>query len=116
MRSIDVTEPVAEGDLVFSAGLSGVVAEPLLYGRVVRVERPAGASSWEIWVQPAVPAAGPGEVLVLRTELRPARLADRRNDTGASVGAEQTTGPTESGHVAGAGLAQQTGARQQASP
>ncbi len=78
IRSIDVTEPVAAGDLVFSASLRGVVAEPLLYGRVVRVDRPAGASSWEIWMEPAVPAATPSEVLVLRTEVNPQRLAGRQ--------------------------------------
>ncbi len=78
IRSIAVTEPVAEGDLVFSASLRGVVDEPLLYGRVVRVERAAEASSWEIWMEPAVPAAGPSEVLVLRTEVNPLRLAGRQ--------------------------------------
>ena len=81
IRAIDVTEPVAEGDLVFSASLAGVVDEPLLYGRVVRVERPAEASSWEIWMEPAVPAAGPSEVLVLCTEVNPLRLADRQTSS-----------------------------------
>lgn len=76
IRAIAVTEPVAEGDLVFSARLRGVVNEPLLYGRVVRVERPAEAPCWEIWMEPAVPGPGPNEVLVLRTELNPLRLAD----------------------------------------
>jgi len=77
IRSIEVTEPVAVGDLVFSASVSGLVETPLLYGRVVRVERPAGASSWEIWMEPAVPARGVEQVRVLCAEVNPLRLAER---------------------------------------
>ena len=54
LRMIEITEPVAEGDLVYSMAGQGLVDVPLLCGRVVRVERPHGAGHWEIWVAPAI--------------------------------------------------------------
>ncbi len=53
LRMIETTEPVAEGDLVYSMAGQGFVEVPLLCGHVVRVERPHGAGHWDIWVAPA---------------------------------------------------------------
>jgi rod shape-determining protein MreC len=75
IRQIEVTEPVAVGDVVFTAGAAGVLPQPLVCGRVVRVERPTGAAHWDIWVELAVGAGEPDRVAVLRTELNPARVA-----------------------------------------
>jgi cell shape-determining protein MreC len=72
---VESTQPVTAGDLVFTAD-DGVLDVPLLYGRVVRLERKPGAAHWEIWMEPAVPVnSPPSQVAVLRMELNPARLA-----------------------------------------
>lgn len=75
IRLIEVTEPVAEGDLVYTAAGRGLLPQPLLYGRVVRVRRPVGAAHWDIWMKPAVAPGRPEHVTVLRTELNPVRVA-----------------------------------------
>lgn len=77
IRLVGVTEPVSVGDPVCTAAYQGVLADPLLYGHVVRLERPVGAAYWEIWMQPAV-ADEPDRVAVLRVELNPLRVAGRR--------------------------------------
>ena len=78
IRLIEVTEPVAAGDPVYGAAGKGLLPEPLLYGRVVRVERPVGAAHWEIWMEPAVAPGVPERVAVLRAELNPLRVAERK--------------------------------------
>jgi cell shape-determining protein MreC len=78
IRLVEVTEPVSLGDPVYTATGKGVLPVPLVYGRVVRLERPVGAAYWEIWMQPAV-AEEPQRVAVLRTELNPLRVAERRS-------------------------------------
>lgn len=75
VRLVEVTEPVAVGDPVYSAAGKGFLSEPPLYGRVVRAERPVGAAYWEIWVQPAVNPNRQVEVTVLRITLNPLRVA-----------------------------------------
>ncbi len=75
VRLVEVTRPVSVGDLVYTAAEKGVLPAPLLYGRVVRLQRPIGAAHWEIWMQPALAADEPQQVAVLRTELNPSRLA-----------------------------------------
>ena len=77
IRLVEVTEPVSVGDLVFTAAGEGVLPKPLLYGRVVRVERPTGASHWKIWMEPAMGRHGPRRVAVLRIQLNPIRVAQR---------------------------------------
>jgi hypothetical protein len=72
VRRVDVTEPVAVGDAVYTASGLGIVRQPLLYGLVVRVERPVGAAHWEIWMKPAFDSE-PESVVVLRTQINPAR-------------------------------------------
>ena len=76
VRLIPVTEPVEVGDEVYTGAAAGVLARPLLYGRVVRVERPIGAAHWEIWMEPAVDGR-PERVAVLRIELNPRRVGQR---------------------------------------
>lgn len=72
---VETGAAVTAGDLVFTAD-DGVLDAPLLYGRVARLERKPGAAHWEIWMEPAVPAASPpAHVAVLKLGLNPARLA-----------------------------------------
>jgi cell shape-determining protein MreC len=74
IRLVEVTAPVSLGDLVYAASMKGLTSAPLLYGRVTRLERPAGAAHWDIWMEPAV-AGEPDRVAVLRTEVNPLRVA-----------------------------------------
>jgi len=80
VRLVDVTEPIALGDPVYTATGKGVLPAPLLYGRVVRLERPIGAACWEIWMQPAVNHQ-PERVSVLRIELNPLRVVRKESTT-----------------------------------
>jgi len=77
IRLVEATKPISVGDLVYTASGSGLLPAPLLYGRIVRLERPAGAAHWEIWMQPAVAGHQPEHVAVLRTELNPLRVAGK---------------------------------------
>jgi cell shape-determining protein MreC len=75
IEQVETTEPIAIGDLAFTVD-DGVVDAPLLYGRVVRLGRKPGQAHWEIWLEPAVPAAlPPAHVAVLKMELNPTRIA-----------------------------------------
>jgi cell shape-determining protein MreC len=65
VRMIPVTESVSIGDLLLAAGSEGVAAGGLLYGEVVCVERPAGATHWEVWMRPAVSGKWPDRVAVV---------------------------------------------------
>ena len=76
VRLSEVTEPVAVGDAVYTAAGKGILSRPLRYGHVVRVERPAGSPHWDIWMQPAIDAAAPEHVAVLRAVLNPLRVAE----------------------------------------
>ena len=78
IRLIEVTEPVAVGDPVYSTAGKGFLPEPLLYGQIVRVERPVGATHWEIWLEPAADPDPVDQVAVLRIEFNPVRLAKQR--------------------------------------
>ncbi len=73
VRRVDVTEPVAVGDAVYTGSGQGMLPQPLLYGFVVRVERPVGAAHWEIWMKPAWDSE-PESVVVLRSQINPARV------------------------------------------
>ena len=73
VRRVEVTEPVAVGDAVYTASGQGCLPQPLLYGFVVRVERPVGTAHWEIWMKPAFDAE-PEDVVVLRPQINPARV------------------------------------------
>ncbi|MEE8450504.1 MAG: rod shape-determining protein MreC [Thermoguttaceae bacterium] len=76
IRLVEVTEPVSLGDPVYTVAGKGVFPTPLLYGRIVQLERPVGAAHWEIRMQPAV-AEEPDRVAVVRTELNPVRVAEK---------------------------------------
>jgi len=78
IRLIEVTEPVAVGDLVYTAAGDGVLPRPLLYGRVVRLQRPPDAAHWEIWMQPAVAPDDLREAVVLQVQLNPLRVSRRQ--------------------------------------
>ena len=72
---VETAAPVTVGDLAFTAD-DGVLDAPLLYGRIVGLERKPGAAHWDIWMEPAVHAASPpARVAVLSLDLNPARLA-----------------------------------------
>jgi len=86
IRLIEVTEPVVVGDLVYNVAGKGVLPRPLLCGRVVRVERPVGAAHWGIWMEPVVDAGQPDRVAVLRVELNPLRLAEKKQIVGRVEG------------------------------
>jgi cell shape-determining protein MreC len=73
VREVDVTEPVAVGDAVYTVSGQGILPQPLPYGIVVRVQRPVGAAHWEIWMKPAFDSE-PESVVVLRTQFNPARV------------------------------------------
>lgn len=75
IRLVEVTQPVAVGDLVYSASATDLTPEPLLYGQVTRVERPVGAAHWDIWMEPTISSGRPERVVVLQAELNPARVA-----------------------------------------
>ncbi|HEY2148716.1 MAG TPA: rod shape-determining protein MreC [Pirellulales bacterium] len=74
---IETTEPVAIGDEVWTIA-DGVVMSPLVYGRIVRVERPTAGSHWQCWMAPAIGSELPERVAVLKLELNAARVADLR--------------------------------------
>ncbi len=94
IRLVEVTEPVTVGDRVYATAGRGVLPEPLLYGRVVRVERPAGAAHWDIWMEPAVDPARADQLAVLRIELNPLRVASRESGAGSQ---ESGLGTRDSG-------------------
>ena len=73
IRLVEVTHPVAVDDLVYTGAEQGILPEPLLYGRVARLERPVGAAHWEIWMHPAAEPDPTQAVAVLRMEVTPLR-------------------------------------------
>jgi hypothetical protein len=67
---VGTTEPVAEGDLVFTS-LRGVpLSPPLFYGTITRAEVLPGEPDWSISVTPVIRGTPPSEVLVLGLSLR----------------------------------------------
>lgn len=87
LRMIETTEPVAEGDLVYSMAGQGFVDVPLLCGRVVRVERPHGAGYWDIWVAPASDET-PDDLAVLCPKAHAIELARLQAESEATPGSE----------------------------
>ena len=75
VEMVEVSQPVAIGDEVYTSD-DGVPHAPLLYGRVVRLERSAGQPHWQIWMEPAVGSDEPRSVAVLQMDLNPARVAE----------------------------------------
>jgi cell shape-determining protein MreC len=69
IRLVPVTQAVSVGDVVLLAGAEGVLPHALVYGQIVRVERPAGATHWELWMQPALSDRWPESVAVVTTAI-----------------------------------------------
>ncbi len=66
---VGTTEPVAEGDLVFTS-LRGVpLSPPLFYGTITRAELLPGEPDWSITVEPVLKGTPPGQILVLGLSL-----------------------------------------------
>ncbi len=67
---IGTTEPVAEGDLVFTS-LRGVpLSPPLFYGTITKAELKTGEPDWSIEVTPQRRGPPPSDVLVLELSMR----------------------------------------------
>lgn len=80
VRLVDVSAPVAAGDLVYAGDGSGVWRSPPRYGTVIAAERTPGAAHWQITVRPDT-ARLPAKVAILRLELSPLRIARRDTKT-----------------------------------
>jgi cell shape-determining protein MreC len=74
LRHIPATEPVSEGDEIYTAGGDANNPEPMWYGTIVKAELPAGSPHWEIRVRPAATLAEVKTVQVLRKKPNPVRL------------------------------------------
>lgn len=75
IRLVPITAGVAVGDWVYSSTREVGLWAPLLYGRIERIEQPAGAVHWEIWMRPAADVDHVDRVAVLHSEPHPARMA-----------------------------------------
>jgi|GEM_PF-778322 len=75
VRMVSAQQVVSVGDLVLTTEQQGVSPQPLVYGRVARVERAAGAPHWDIWVDLAAGSDAQDRLLVLRARRNPAREA-----------------------------------------
>ncbi len=82
IRLVEVTEPVAVGDAVYTCAAKGVLSAPLLCGRIARLERSVGAAHWDIWMQPANDSDEPQRLAVLQTQFNPSRMAARQERLG----------------------------------
>ena len=79
IRLVETTQAVAVDDIVLAASTTGLLDAPLWYGRIVRVERRAGAPHWDLWMEPAA-ARHVERVEILRGELNQARAASTLAD------------------------------------
>ncbi len=70
LQHIGTTEPVAEGDLVFTSLHGVALSPPLFYGTITKAELKPGEPDWSIEVAPARQGPPPSEVLVLELSLR----------------------------------------------
>ncbi len=77
IRLVDITQPVAVGDLVYSSAGEEQLPTQLLYGHVEQVAREPGAPHWEIRVCPTHADHTPTRVTVLTSDINPTRLANR---------------------------------------
>lgn len=76
LSGIDAHAQVCVGDEVHATEGKGLFAEPLVYGRVVAAKVGPDGATWDIDVEPAANLDALTTVLVVRTELNPARLAE----------------------------------------
>ncbi len=76
LNRIRATDPVSEGDEVFSLETPGGFETPLFYGTVTRAELTPGATHWEIDVRPAIDPQSTKSVSIVRPTMNPKRLAN----------------------------------------
>ena len=76
LNRIRATDPVSEGDEVFSLETPGGFETPLFYGTVTRAELAPGATHWEIEVRPAIDPQSTKSVSIVRPTMNPKRLAN----------------------------------------
>ena len=74
LRYIQSTEPVLEGDPVFTGEADGLHPVPMFYGTVARAELEEGTSHWLILVKPAIGNDRLDSVQVLRTPVNRNRI------------------------------------------
>ncbi|MFM9963851.1 MAG: rod shape-determining protein MreC [Planctomycetaceae bacterium] len=76
LTKIRATEPVSEGDEVFSLETPGGFETPLFYGTVTRAELAPEATHWEIEVRPAIDPQTTQSVSIVRPTMNPKRLGN----------------------------------------
>ena len=76
LTKIRTTDPVSEGDEVFSLETPGGFETPLFYGTVTHAELAPGATQWEIEVRPAIDPQSTKSVSIVRPTMNPKRLAN----------------------------------------
>ena len=76
LNRIRATDPVSEGDEVFSLETPGGFETPLFYGTVTRAELASGATHWDIEVRPAIDPQSTKSVSIVRPTINPKRLAN----------------------------------------
>lgn len=76
LTRIRSTEPVSEGDEVFSLETPGGFETPLFYGTVARAELAPDALHWDIEVRPAIDPQTTKSVRIVRPTINPKRLAN----------------------------------------
>lgn len=78
---VDLTAPVAVGDLVVTAGWEGVLEVPPLVGTITRVTRDASSREWQIEAQAACDTEVPRYLGVLRPQWNSARPSQVASDS-----------------------------------
>lgn len=73
LEKIPLSEPVGEGDEIYTGGTDGVLPFPMFYGVIVKAEPLSGTDRWSIDVKPAAPDSV-DRVQVLRSTVNSARL------------------------------------------
>jgi len=73
LEKIPLSEPVGEGDEVYTGGTDGVLPFPMFYGVIVKAEPLSGTDRWSIDVKPAAPE-NVDRVQVLRATVNNVRL------------------------------------------
>jgi cell shape-determining protein MreC len=86
LKHIPATEPVSEGDRVYTAGGDATGPAPMMYGTVVSAELATGASHWDVVVKPAVDAARVRTVQVLRKDRNLRSIDETTTDAGERRG------------------------------
>lgn len=76
LTKIRATEPVNEGDEVYSLETPGGFETPLFYGTVTRAELAPGTTQWDIEVRPALDPHSAKSVSIVRPMMNPKRLAN----------------------------------------